>query len=165
MARVWLRRASVWAAGWLLSGALYLLLIDNPDLPELLVGAGAATLAALGFELAREQYIAAESVRLSWLVRVVRPLRRVPPDTVALCRVAIAQLRHPQPTRGVFRAVPFRSGDDEAREGGRRALAESFGSLAPNTIVIGVDPERELLLGHQLRPGGGAEAIDVLELG
>jgi hypothetical protein len=84
---------------------------------------------------------------------------------VALCRVAIAQLRHPQPTRGVFRAVPFRSGDDEAREGGRRALAESFGSLAPNTIVIGVDPERELLLGHQLRPGGGAEAIDVLELG
>ncbi|MCW3018653.1 MAG: hypothetical protein JWN10_961, partial [Solirubrobacterales bacterium] len=52
---------------------------------------------------------------------------------------------------------------DSARDAGRRALAESFGSLAPNTIVIGVDPERDLLLVHQLRGGGGR--VDVLELG
>ena len=50
-------------------------------------------------------------------------------------------------------------------ETGRRALAESLGSFAPNTIIVGVDAERELLLGHQLRPGGGDEAIDVLGLG
>jgi hypothetical protein len=48
---------------------------------------------------------------------------------------------------------------------GRSALAESLGSFAPNTIVIGVDPERELILGHQLRRTGGDEAIDVLGLG
>jgi hypothetical protein len=48
---------------------------------------------------------------------------------------------------------------------GRRALAESFGSFAPNTIIIGVDAERELLLGHQLRRRGGDDAIDVLRLG
>jgi hypothetical protein len=61
--------------------------------------------------------------------------------------------------------VPFACGDDEAREIGRRALAESLGSFAPNTIIIGVDPERELLLGHQLRRRGGSEAIDILGLG
>ena len=62
----------------------------------------------------------------------------------------------------MFRTVPFRCGDDERLETGRRALAESLGSFAPNTIIIGVDADREFLLGHQLRAGGGDEAIDVL---
>ncbi|MBV9001348.1 MAG: hypothetical protein JO304_19985, partial [Solirubrobacterales bacterium] len=66
---------------------------------------------------------------------------------------------------GVFRAVPFRCGDDEELESGRRALAESLGSFSPNTIIVGVDGERELILGHQLSPRGGREAIDVLRLG
>lgn len=48
---------------------------------------------------------------------------------------------------------------------GKRALAESLGSFAPNTIVIGVDAERELLLGHQLRRSGGDDSIDVMKLG
>ena len=48
---------------------------------------------------------------------------------------------------------------------GRRALAESFGSFAPNTIIVGVDADRELILAHQLRPSGGPEALDLLGLG
>ena len=47
----------------------------------------------------------------------------------------------------------------------RRALAEAVGSLTPNTIVIGVDEERNLILGHQLRRSGGADGVDVLGLG
>jgi hypothetical protein len=159
------RRVSVWLAGWLLAGGLYLLLIDTTDLPELIVGAGITTLAATAFSLAREQYLAAETVRLAWLGRIYRPLVQTPPDIVALVAATLAQLRHPRRMHGVFRAVPFACGDDEAREIGRRALAESLGSFAPNTIIIGVDPERELLLGHQLRRRGGPEAIDILGLG
>jgi hypothetical protein len=48
---------------------------------------------------------------------------------------------------------------------GQRALAEGFGSLAPNTFVIGIDRERELILAHQLRRKPPRETIDVLELG
>ena len=48
------RRLAAWWFGWLLAGALYLLLIDTTDLPELIVGAVAAAIAATGFELARE---------------------------------------------------------------------------------------------------------------
>jgi hypothetical protein len=44
-------------------------------------------------------------------------------------------------------------------------MAESLGSFAPNTIVIGIDPDRERILVHQLRASGGRDAIDVLELG
>jgi hypothetical protein len=163
--RHWSRRLSVWLAGWVLVGGVYLLLIDTTDLPELLVGAGITLLAATAFGLAREQYLAAETVRLAWLARVYRPLAQTPTDIVTVVWTALEQLRHPRDIRGVFRAVPFVCGDDAPREIGRRALAESLGSFAPNTIIIGVDPERELLLGHQLHRRGGREAIDILGLG
>jgi hypothetical protein len=155
-----------WSAGWLLAGAFYLLLIDTTDLPELLVAAGAAALAATGFELAREQQtVGGLRARLAWLARAHRPLRYVPGDVAALTVLAFRQLLRPQPSHGVFRTVPFRCGEDQKLETGRCALAESLGSFSPNTIIVGVDAERELILGHQLRPGGGREAIDVLGLG
>jgi hypothetical protein len=161
----WRRRAAVWLTGWLLASGLYLLLIDTTDLPELLVGAGITVLAATAFSLTRERYLAAETVRLAWLARFYRPVAQTPADIVAVAWAALVQLRRPREVRGVFRAVPFACGDEEAREIGRRALAESLGSFAPNTIIIGVDPERELLLGHQLHRRGGPEAIDILGLG
>jgi hypothetical protein len=160
-----IRRALAWSLGWLFAGALYLLLIDITDLPELIVGAGAAVLAATGLELAREQRVAGENIRTRWLGRAYRPLLKVPSDVWHVSVAAIVQLARGEATVGEFRAVRFRCGDDESLESGRRGLAEGFGSLAPNTIIVGVDPERELILAHQLRRSGGREAIDLLELG
>jgi hypothetical protein len=161
-----LRGLGAWSLAWALAAALYLLLIDVTDLPELIVGAGAAVIAATGFELAREQRtVGGVRARLRWLAYAWRPLINVPSDIAALSVLAVRQLIRPRDVHGVFRAVPFRCGDDEGRETGRRALAESLGSFAPNTIIVGVDSERELLLGHQLRRRGGDEAIDVLRLG
>ncbi len=158
-------RFLAWWFAWLFAGALYLLLIDTTDLPELIVGAGAAAIAATGFELAREQRVAGGmSARLRWLGRLYRPLRSVPSDVLALTWLAARQLIRPREVNGEFRWVPFQT-HVQKHETGRRALAESFGSFAPNTIIIGVDAERELLLGHQLRRRGGDEAIDVLRLG
>jgi hypothetical protein len=160
------RRVAAWAAAWAFAGALYLLLIDITSLPEVIVGAGAATIAATGFELAREQQTAGGvSARLRWFATVYRALLKVPSDVAAVSLVAMRQLVRPQPVNGTFRAVRFRCGPELDIETGRRALAESLGSFAPNTIIVGVDTERELILGHQLRRTGGAEAIDVLGLG
>lgn len=158
------RRALVWITGWVAAAALYFLLIDITDFPELLVGAGAAVIAATGFALGREQHLIHETIRLRWLRRVGRPLLNVPGDAVRVSAVALRQLVRPQPRRGEFRAVRFRCDEDEARQIGRLALAESAGSFAPNTIIVGVDRERELLLGHQLVRGGDSDAIDVLGL-
>jgi hypothetical protein len=164
--RVLLRRAAAWCAGWVFAGALYLLLIDTTSLPELIVAAGAATIAATGFELAREQQTAGGmTLRARWLRTMHRPVLKVPSDIATVSLMALRQLVRPKPVNGTFRAVPFRSGTEEDIEVGRRALAESLGSFAPNTIIVGVDVERELILGHQLRPSGGPEAIDILELG
>ena len=159
------RRSAAWASGWLLAALLYLLLIDLTDLPEMIVGAGAAALAATGFELAREQHVAGLTARLGWLRQVHRPLLHAPADVVTVSWVAVRQLVRPRAVNGQFRSVPFRCGEDETLDVGKRALAESLGSFAPNTIIIGVDADRELLLGHQLRRSGGDDAIDVMKLG
>ena len=160
-----LRRVFAFSVCWLLAAGVYLLLIDITDLPELIVGAGAALLAAVGFELTREREIADLSTRWRWLGRLYRPVLKVPSDVLAVSLVALRQLRHARAVNGEFRAVRFRCGDDERLETGKWALAESFGSFAPNTIIVGVDPERELILGHQLHRSGAADAIDVLGLG
>lgn len=89
---------------------------------------------------------------------------RVPLDAGLLGRELIAQLMHSKRRRGQFRAVPFKAGSGE-HDRGRHALTEIVGSLAPNTIVIGVDADNDLLLVHQLRRNGDRHDIDVLELG
>lgn len=147
------------------AAALYLLLIDITDLPELIVGAGAAVLAATGLELAREQRIVGESVRWRWLLRAYRPLLRIPHDCVVVSAMALRGLFRREPRVGRFRAVSFGAPGDEPYETGRRALAEAAGSLAPNTFVVGIDGERRLILAHQLKVSGDREVIDPLELG
>lgn len=163
--RLGARRALAWTLGWACAAALYLVLIDITDLPELIVGAGAAVLAATGLELAREQGIVGESVRWRWFLRLHRPVLRVPRDIAVVSATALLALFRRRPAFGSFRAVRFGGEEDEPHEAGRHALAEAAGSLAPNTFVVGVDRERGLILAHQLRRTGGRETIDPLELG
>ncbi|HEY1511335.1 MAG TPA: hypothetical protein VGF93_20170 [Solirubrobacteraceae bacterium] len=159
-----MRRIAITLAGFALAGGFYLLLVDTTSLPELCVLVAVALLSAVAFEASREQGFPEAQFSAAWLKRGWRAIVRVPVDAAVLCREAIAQLRHRERVRGEFRAVPFRSGDSE-QDRGRLALTEIVGSLAPNTIVIGVDPDTELLLVHQLRRSGGREQLDVLELG
>jgi hypothetical protein len=159
------RRAFAWSLAWVCAAALYLLLIDITDLPELLVGAGAAVLAATGLELVREEGILGESIRLGWLLRVPRVLLKVPADIAVVSLLALRATFDRHGVRGSFRSLPFACGQEQKLETGRQALAEALGSLAPNTFVVGIDTEREEIIAHQLRPTSGREAIDVLELG
>jgi hypothetical protein len=160
--RAWLLNL---AAGFAMSAAFYLLLIDTTEPPELYAGAGAAVLGAVAFAAGRQQGFAEASPGSGWLRQSWRVLVRIPADVWWVSLTALEQLVHPRPSRGLMRAVPFHHGEGEsAREVGRRALAEGLGSLAPNTIVIGIDPERDLILAHQLRRSGGADSIDVLRL-
>jgi hypothetical protein len=160
-----LRRLAPFSVCWVLAAGLYLLLIDTTSLPELLVGAGAVTLSAIGFELAREQHVLGAAMRARWLVLSHRPIAKVPGDMLLVSIAAVAQVVRRRPARGEFRAVRFSNVENERLAVGRRALAESLGSFAPNTLIVGVDPERELILAHQLKRTGGREAIDLLKLG
>lgn len=160
-----LRAAWIYLLGALMAAAFYLLLIDTTSAPELYVLAGVALLCGVGFVLAREQGVAEATLRPGWLVRSVRVVVQVPRDILIVCREALAQLVWPRPVRGTFRAVAFDACADTPQDTGRRALTEALGSLAPNTIVVGVDAERGLLLVHQLHHRGSPEKLDPLGLG
>ena len=159
-----MRRLALTLAGFALAGAFYLLLIDTVSLPEIYVLVAVALLAAGAFEASREQGFPEARLQPRSLPRAWRAVVRVPLDTGLLCAEVFAQLRQRKRTRGQFRAIPFRAGTSE-EDRGRYALTEIVGSLAPNTIVIGVDADSELLLVHQLRRNGDRHDIDVLELG
>jgi hypothetical protein len=158
-----MRRVAITLVGAALAGAAYLLLVDTTSLPELYALAAVALLAGIAFEASREQGFAEARVSPRWLARAWRAVARVPLEIALLCREAIEQLLHRKRVRGEFRAIPFRGGEGE-EDRGRFALSEIVGSLAPNTIVIGIDPDSELLLVHQLRRKGGADELDVLGL-
>jgi multisubunit Na+/H+ antiporter MnhE subunit len=158
-----MRRVAITLAGFAFAGAFYLLLVDTTSLPELYVLIAVALVAAAAFEASREQGFAEARISPSWLTGAWRAFARVPPESMLLCREALAQLAKRKRARGEFRAIPFRGGEDQ-RDRGRFALTEIIGSLAPNTIVIGVDEDAELLLVHQLSRKGGPDELDVLGL-
>ena len=161
-----LRRIAAAGTGFVLAAAFYLLLIDTISLPELYVGAAVALLAGVVVEAAREQTFPEATIALSWLRGIWRAARQIPPDVARVSLAAFEQLLSPSERVGRLRVVEFRHGHPHSsRDAGRRALAEGFGSLAPNTIVIGVDPDRDVLLTHQLRVHGDERTTDVLGLG
>jgi hypothetical protein len=90
---------------------------------------------------------------------------KIPLDIALVCWQALAQLVRPRSSRGEFRAVRFRAVARTPQDTGRRALTEAVGSVAPNTVVIGVDADRGVLLVHQLSRQGDARDLDLLRLG
>ena len=162
---VTLRSLAGFTLGVVLAAAFYLVLIDTVDLPEVYAAIGAVLLAGAGYEAARRQGLAEARISPRWLAGGWRVLVSIPRQIAWLSWQAVAQLLAPRQKRGRLRAVPFRAGGDGSRDVGRRALAEGLGSLAPNTIVLGIDSEHDLLLVHQLHRNGGREQLDVLDLG
>lgn len=149
----------------LLATGFYLLLIDTATVPELVAGAVAVALAAAGYDRARKQGVAEARISLSWMRGLGGVLARLPRQLVLVCLEAVSQLITPQASRGRLRTVSFAAGAGDAADVGRRALTETLGSLTPNTIVVGIDSDQDLLLVHQLRRGGGRRELDQLGLG
>jgi hypothetical protein len=158
-----MRRLAMAAFGVAVGAAFYLLLVDTVSFPEPYVMCAVGLLAGIAYALSSEQG-PRQTIRASWLLRAWRVLAGLPLHIALVCRDAVVQPFSGTKTRGEFRVVPFRGGDSPG-DRGRRALTESLGSFAPNTIVIGIDAERELLLVHQLHRQGDRDDLDVLGLG
>ena len=73
-------------------------------------------------------------------------------DTVRVECDVLRSLTGRRGPRGRFRAVRYRATSDSPPDVGRRVLTEWGASIAPNRYVIGVDPEADVLLVHELAP-------------
>jgi multisubunit Na+/H+ antiporter MnhE subunit len=130
--------------------ALWLLLV-TVSVAEVVMGALAAAIAATAAEVVRAQELVRFDPDLRWLLRV----RKLPRSILRDCwLLTVALVRHlaGHPVNSGFRAIPFRSGGDDARAATRRALVVPAISVSPNTYVVGIDEDHDLMLVHQLIP-------------
>src|SRR3954447_15034809 len=152
-----------WLLAWLAAAALWMVLADSVRPAEVLAGAFVATLAATGFEVVRRERVAAQSFMPGLSVRVWRVLLKIVPDVARLTRAAFIQLFEREPVRGRVLAMRFGHGDDHPDDRAYRAVATGLGSIAPNSIVIGADPEGVIYV-HQLEPTRKPSDLDPLRL-
>jgi multisubunit Na+/H+ antiporter MnhE subunit len=158
------RGIRLWLVAWLASAALWMLLSDSVRIAELVAAAVVATIAATGFEVVRRQRLAPQAVRPDLTLRAWRVLPKVVPDVWRLTRAAVVQIWRREPVRGRVVAMPFGHTGDDGDDRAVRALSAAFGSIAPNSIVIGVDRDNGLLLVHQLEPTHEPSDLDPLRL-
>jgi multisubunit Na+/H+ antiporter MnhE subunit len=141
-------RIGWWLASWIALLALWLLLV-TVSLSELVAGMIAAAIAATAGEVVRAQGLVRFDPDPRWFLR----LWKLPRNIVRDCwLVSVVLVRHltGHPVNSGFRAIPYRSGGDDARSSARRALVVPALSVSPNTYVIGIDEGSDLMLVHQL---------------
>jgi multisubunit Na+/H+ antiporter MnhE subunit len=148
-----------WAVWWALLAALWLALVDTVVLPELVAGAVAAAIAATGAVLVRAQRRVLLRPRAAWLRAAWRAFARVPLDLGPLAAALWRRGVRRRDERGALVEVPYAAVGDDARAAAHRVLTQTLGSLGPNTIVVGVERERRVLLVHQLVPTDDPAAL------
>jgi multisubunit Na+/H+ antiporter MnhE subunit len=149
-------RIGWWLASWIALLALWLLLV-TVSLSELVAGMIAAAIAATAVEVVRAQGLVRFDPDPRWFLRIWKLPRSIVRDCWLL---SVALVRHltGRPVNSGFRAIPFRSGGDDSRSSARRALVVLAISVSPNSIVIGIDEEADLMLVHQLIPAPKSDA-------
>ena len=149
------RRVGFWIAWYVPLVVLWLAFVDTFAAEEVALGLVAAAVAATAAELVRSQ----DLVRFQLDPRWLRDVHRLPWQVLRDCWLLAAALwRHctGRPVRGTFRVVPFPVEADDARSAARRALATALVSVAPNTVVVGVEGGEGEMVVHQLVPEPGS---------
>jgi multisubunit Na+/H+ antiporter MnhE subunit len=147
------RRLATWTAWWVLLMSLWVALDDSLASDELLAGAAAAALAALAAELVSDQAGLRLRVRAAWLPRALGLPGQVVRDTwVVFVLLARTVFGKTPPPAGTYRELRVRYGDGTPLGVTRRVLLIGARSLAPNEFVLGIDPERDVMVVHQLAP-------------
>jgi hypothetical protein len=142
-----MRRLAAWLAwfGGLL--VLWLVLVGTVQDVERIAGLAAAAIGATAAEVVRSQGLLRYRVEARWVRRGLLRVPRVVPDFFRV----VAALR--SPSHGVFRTIPFPAGGHRDVDRGRRAWVTLAASLAPNRLVVDLDPDTGEALVHDLRPG------------
>lgn len=152
------RRVGAWLTWWVLLMSFWVVLDDSTAPDELLAGAGAAAVGATLAELVTYQASTRFRMRIEWIVPAFKLPGQVASDMVTVFAALWRKLVHGQEPASGFRALAVRFGDDTAEGKTRRALLIAAESVAPNTFVLGMDKERDVMFVHQLVVNKGEPA-------
>jgi multisubunit Na+/H+ antiporter MnhE subunit len=139
---------------------LWLLLTTTLDAQELVAGVAAAGVAAFTAAMVHRQGITGFRPKLAWVLRARRVPIRVVRDSIVVFRALLLQLAGRRQVAGVFRALRWDTGSDDAHALTRRALVTAAISITPNTYVVGIDRHENLVLVHQLVASDRAHTRD-----
>ena len=143
-------RAGAWLTWWVLMMSFWISLDDSLATDELLAGAAAAALAATLAELAGYQAATGLRMRIEWLGPALRLPAELAADTWTVFAALWRQLARGQQPPSGFREVAVRFGGESMESRTRRALLVAGKSVTPNTFVLGLDAERNVMVVHQL---------------
>lgn len=144
------RRVGGWLTWWVLLMAFWVILDNSIDTDELLAGAGAAAIGAFLAELVTYQAAARLRIRIEWAALALRLPWEVARDTGIVFAALWRRLARGEDPPSGFRQRPVRYGDSTAAGKTRRALLAGGASVAPNSFVLGIDAERDVMIIHQL---------------
>jgi hypothetical protein len=147
------KRVLAWVVAWLVLFWLFLLLAGDWNQIEWIGAASAATVAATIGEVARTRAGVEPRIPLRWIGRARTVPGRIFVDFGIVTWVLLLSLVRRRAVRGVFRAHDF-----PAHEGpGVRAWAAYAADFSPNAYVVEIDPQRNLVLVHDLVPNRSSE--------
>jgi multisubunit Na+/H+ antiporter MnhE subunit len=144
------RRVASFLIWWALLMAFWVWTDDSVALPELLVGAVAAALGALLAEVVQYQADTHVRIRAEWVAPAFRLPVEIVRDLGVVLRALWRRLLCGEEPRSGFVEVPVRPGGDAVDDVTRRALIMVGTSVAPNTLVLGIERDREVMIVHHL---------------
>lgn len=148
MVRAWI--------GWFVAlNLLWLLLIADFVLAEEVLGLFASALTATAAVAVGRQRLIRFRPRLRWIYAYRHLPVRAIRETGLVVGALMRQLAGGSPARGEFFSVPVSLPDDPDQSASKRALLTAGESFPPNTYVLEIDPERNLMLVHRLIPEEG----------
>lgn len=145
-------RSSAWVVAAVF---LWLALAGSAEIAEAFMAAAAATLTAFLVRSGSAEAPVRFTPRWRWLraaLRLPGPLAR---DCWIVFRALVKEMAVGRRPSGKLRALRFRPTRAADEASAREALTTAGISLLPNSYVIGIDREEELLLIHELVPGTG----------
>ncbi len=133
---------------------LYLLFASSLQKAELCVGLGIAVLAATGTEVVYAQNLAFFKPKLYWLALSLElPWYVLSGAWVIFLVLAKFALRIDNP-KSLHRAVRFDAGRGDSESHARRALAITYSTVPPTSIIVDILRDADLMLFHQISPSG-----------
>lgn len=148
------RRAGSWLIWWVLMMSFWIMLDDSIRIDELLAGAAAAALAALLAEVVTYQAATRFRMRIEWLGPALGLPGQLVRDMVVVYGALWRRLARGEQPPSAFLELPARFGDDSAEGVTRRVLLVGGMSVAPNTFVLGLDKETDVMVVHRLVASG-----------
>ncbi len=136
---------------FLLLLGLWELYVSNLTVSDLLVGIGAALLAATADAVVKSQNFAPFYPHLKWVAMILWEPWYVLTGTASIWWAVLRKLAGRR-SEAQLKAIRFSPGGDDSESVARRALAITLTTIPPNFIVVGIDRQASRMLVHQVSP-------------